>query len=43
MVKKRTILDRVTSEDISRQPDQAAWKINRLIDEVNRLIAEENE
>lgn len=33
------LIPNITSEDISRQPDQAAFKINQVIDAVNRLLA----
>lgn len=35
-------LQRVTSQDISKFPDQAAYKLNRLIDEVERLVNQQN-
>lgn len=35
---KKQIIPYITSSDISQFPDQASYKLNLLVDAVNRLI-----
>lgn len=36
----KLLIPYITSEDISKQPDQAAHKLNQVIDAVNHIVAQ---